>query len=355
MARILYGLCGEGFGHASRCKILINHLKKNHDIRIVAGGKAYKFLSKEFDNVEEIESPRLIFEGNDVKLFHSILVMLYRTIVSTPFSFFKVRSIFKDFKPDILITDADPISHSAARFSRVKRMSIDNPQALLHRKYNVPFREFISWFVLMIALKISMFGADRYIIYDFFEEQAKDPRVLFLKPLIPEGILKQQPIYGDHIFVYQSLGDNDSICGVLKKFNETFVIYGFNKNKVDGNLIFKEFNQDEIYQDIAHAKAVITNGGFAIIGEALYLKKPIFSIPIKYQFEQHVNGQFVEKLGAGVCHMELNEEDLRNFLNNIRVYKENSKNYNPGNREETLKKIEEEIYALLPRKKGNHD
>ena len=28
MAKILYGLCGEGLGHASRSRILINHLKK---------------------------------------------------------------------------------------------------------------------------------------------------------------------------------------------------------------------------------------------------------------------------------------------------------------------------------------
>ncbi|MCK5261223.1 MAG: hypothetical protein KAJ44_03505, partial [Thermoplasmatales archaeon] len=102
MARILYGLCGEGLGHASRSRILINHLKKEHNIRIVAGGKAYDFLSREFDCVEEIESPRFIYEGNDVRLFYSILVMLYRTIVGTPFSFLKVRKIIKEFKPDLL-------------------------------------------------------------------------------------------------------------------------------------------------------------------------------------------------------------------------------------------------------------
>ena len=57
MAKILYGLCGEGLGHASRSRILINYLKKKHDIRIVAGGKAFSYMSKEFDSVYEIESP----------------------------------------------------------------------------------------------------------------------------------------------------------------------------------------------------------------------------------------------------------------------------------------------------------
>lgn len=349
MARILYGLCGEGLGHASRSRILINHLKKNYDIRIVAGGKAYDFLSREFDRVEEIESPRFIYEGNDVRLFHSILVMLYRTIVGTPFSFLKVRKTIKEFKPDLLITDADPISHFAARLSKIKRMSIDNPQVLLHRKYEVTFREFISWFVLMIALKISAFGADRYIIYDFFDEQVDDPRVLFLKPLIQEGILKQKPKYGNHVFVYQTSLSTEFICEILKKIDETFIIYGFNKELIDGNLVFRRFNEDDFYHDISNAKAVIANGGFTVLSEALYLKKPIFSIPINNQFEQILNAKFVDKLGAGVYHMYLNENDLKDFLNNLDQYKENLKSYNPEKQEETLKRIEEEIQKLLLR------
>jgi len=59
MARMLYGVCGEGLGHASRSKILINYLKKqNHEIKIIAGGKAYKFLSEEFDDIFKCEWPR---------------------------------------------------------------------------------------------------------------------------------------------------------------------------------------------------------------------------------------------------------------------------------------------------------
>ena len=347
MARILYGLCGEGLGHASRSRILINHLKKNHEIRIVAGGKAYDFLSREFDYVEEIESPRFIYEGNDVKLFHSILVMLYKTIARTPFSFLKVRKIIKEFKPDLLISDADPISHFTARLSKVKRMSIDNPQVLLHRKYKVTLREFISWFVLMIALKMSLFGADRYIIYDFFDEQVDNPRVLFLKPLVQDGILKQRPKYGDHVFVYQTSLSTEFIFEILKKIDETFVIYGFNKDLADENLTFRRFNEDDFYRDISNAKAVIANGGFTVLSEALYLKKPIFSLPIENQFEQILNGKFIEKLGAGVYHMKLKENDLKNFLNNLDYYKENLKSYIPGNQEKILKRIEKEIQTLL--------
>jgi len=203
---------------------------------------------------------------------------------------------------------------------------------------------------LIFALKISIFGADKYIIYDYFDEQIDNPCVLFIKPLIQKELLKQKPKYGEYIFVYQSLTDNNFVCNTLKKIDEKFIVYGFNKNIVDKNLTFKEFNQDEIFKDISSAKAVITNGGFNVISEALYLKKPIYSIPIKYQFEQLLNGKFVEKLGAGVCHAALDEENLKEFLSNLELYKKNLKSYNPGNQEDKLKKIEEEIKVLISKK-----
>ncbi len=347
MAKILYGLCGEGLGHASRSKILINHLKNKHDIRIVAGGKAFSYMSKEFDDVYEIESPHFVYKGNEVKLFLTILRMVFQTFIKSPSSFLKVRRIIKEFKPDILITDAEPISFSASFFSSIKRVSIDNPQALLYRRYKIKFGEYFAWFALFIVVKLSVFGADKYLIYDFSDEQIDNPKVMFLKPLIQEGILKQKPTYGNHVFVYQTSISTEFITEVLKKIDETFIIYGFNKDMVDENLIFKRFNEDDFYHDIASAKAVVANGGFTVLSEALYLKKPIFSLPIGHQFEQVINGQFIEKLGAGVHKMDFCKEDLEDFLQNLNFYKKNLKSYNPGNQKETLKIIEDQIQTFL--------
>ena len=349
MARLLYGLCGEGLGHASRSRILINHLKKNHDIKIIAGGKAYTFLSKEFDDVTKIESARFVYKNNQVSLIQSCLRMGYKTITGSIPSFFTVRQIIKEFKPDILVTDADPIGHYAARFTRgLKRISIDNPQVLLHRKYKVFWDELFPWFTLIVATKMGMYGADKYIIYDFSDEQIDDDRVLFLKPLIQEGILQQEPRYGNHIFVYQTVGGNDYLLEMLKKLDETFVIYGFNKDLVDKNITFKRFNEGEFYNDIAYAKAVITNGGFTVISEALYLKKPVLSLPIKNQFEQILNGKFVEKLGVGEYHMSIDEERLRGFFKHLDKYKKQLKSYDPSNQKKTLERVEQEILALIP-------
>jgi len=347
MAKILYGICGEGLGHASRSRILINHLKKKHDICIVCGGKAYPYMKNFFKNVNYVESPHFVYKGNEIRLFFTIFRLIFITILKTPYYYIKIRKIIKKFNPNILITDAEPISFYASYTKNIKRISIDNPQAILHQNYKINSGEYFSWLFLYITLKISFINSDKYIIYDFTDKKTDNSKVLYLKPLIQEGILKQKPKIGNHIFVYQTSISTKFITKILKKIDEKFIIYGYNKDFVDGNLVYKQFNEDEFYHDISSAKAVLTNGGFTVISEALYLKKPIFSVPINNQFEQVINGQFVEQLGVGVTHTNLNEENLKDFLDNLESYKENLKSYDPGCQNQILNRIEDEIQSLL--------
>jgi uncharacterized protein (TIGR00661 family) len=349
MAKILYGVCGEGLGHASRSRILIRYLKKqHHEVSIVAGGKAYDFLSKEFTEVVKIESARLFYQNNEVRMLPSIITMGYRTLFGSIPSLLRVHHIIKKFKPDVVITDGDPISHYAARFTKgIRRISIDNPQVIMYRKYPVSFYEIPAWFMIYVAVALGVFGADKHLVYDFFDEPCNHKKVRFLKPLIQDGLLFQKPCYGNHVFVYQTVGAGRELLECLKTFDETFIVYGSQKEQSEGNIICKQFNENEFYHDISSAKAVITNGGFTVISEALYLKKPVFCLPIKNQFEQILNGKFVEKLGAGMSNREVNREKMNMFFNNIDQYINQLKQYNPGDQQETLKKIEEEILTLV--------
>ena len=146
-------------------------------------------MSREFPDVEEIESPRFVYKGNQVQLLSTIMRMIFRTFASTPSSYLKIRRLIKQFQPDLLITDAEPISHLAAYAGGIKRLSIDNPQAMIHRSYTVEKNEYLPWLALLIPVKLAMWNADKYLIYDFSDEQIDNPKIHFVKPLIQEGIL----------------------------------------------------------------------------------------------------------------------------------------------------------------------
>ena len=163
-----------------------------------------------------------------------------------------------------------------------------------------------------------------YLITSFFYPPLTNPeRVKIFPPILRKEILQLKPGNEEHILVYQTSDSNLKLIELLKEFDNEFIIYGFSKDEVDGNLSFRNFNEEDFFDVLASSKAVITNGGFNVISEAIYLNKPIFSIPVKKQFEQILNAIHLERLGYGEFHEDPDKEDLEKFLLHLDVYKEN--------------------------------
>ena len=73
-------------------------------------------------------------------------------------------------------------------------------------------------------------------------------------------------------------------------------------------------------KDLAASRAIVTNGGLSLIGEAIYLGKPIFSVPVKNQFEQVMNARYLEELGYGLGAERIEAELLGLFLKERPAY-----------------------------------
>jgi uncharacterized protein (TIGR00661 family) len=115
--------------------------------------------------------------------------------------------------------------------------------------------------------------------------------------------------------MYQTSSTLKTVKETLHQFpQEKFLVYGMNKDEQDKNITFKPFSEAGFIQDLASAKAVIANGGFSFISEAVYLKKPVYSFPINKQFEQWMNAAYIDKLGYGKHCNSLNADDLKAFL-----------------------------------------
>ncbi len=66
--KILYGVSGEGFGHASHALVIADFLKKKkHKVIIVTYGQAYEILKNKFD-VFPVEGIHLIYEEGNLNL-----------------------------------------------------------------------------------------------------------------------------------------------------------------------------------------------------------------------------------------------------------------------------------------------
>ena len=59
-----------------------------------------------------------------------------------------------------------------------------------------------------------------------------------------------------------------------------------------GNVELRDFDETRFAADLRSARAVIANGGFTTLAEAIRLGKPVLSIPVRHQGEQELNAAY---------------------------------------------------------------
>jgi len=70
--KILYGVVGEGMGHATRSRVVIEHLLScGHTVRVVVSGRAHDFLRSTFRGksnitIEEIHGLHFVYDDNAI-------------------------------------------------------------------------------------------------------------------------------------------------------------------------------------------------------------------------------------------------------------------------------------------------
>ena len=322
--RILYGVAGEGRGHSSRARAFIEHLQKQrHSVLVLAYGLAYKVLKKDF-RVIKIDGIRFKFEKEKLSLSGTIKKSLPLIIKNIRTGKTRDRKIMK-FRPEIAITDFEPVTAIFSYKYKIPLISIDNQHRLTFSKVNVPLEHKKDYLLAKLAVGTYIPKADYYIVLSFIPQRSRRKNVFFVSPILRKEVLGLKPKSKDYIAVYMNQ-PYKSLIDILRDINERFVVYGFNKKGEKGNLIFKK-DPRKFLEDLASAKAVIASGGFTLMSESLYLKKPLFAIPLQGQFEQMLNALFLKQSGLGDFSENPSLSDIKRFLSNIKKYQKALNNY----------------------------
>src|SRR4029453_5048123 len=67
-----YGVNGEGMGHATRSEVVIGALLKEHDVRVMASGAAFKFLEPRLGHVSEIFGPSFAMDHGEIRRWATV-------------------------------------------------------------------------------------------------------------------------------------------------------------------------------------------------------------------------------------------------------------------------------------------
>jgi uncharacterized protein (TIGR00661 family) len=348
--RILYGVPGEGMGHATRSKVVVDYLLKKHDVRIVSSGRAFAFLNEAFGGrVSEIEGFHLAYKNARVDKFKTALSILKNAKGSLRKNFLKYMELSKTFLPDLVISDFESFAFWFALQHRLPIISIDNMQIIsrCNLEFSVPSEEKENYWVAKNIIRAKVPGCRNYLITTFFHPPIRKQPTVLVPPILRDKILARRPTSGNHLVVYQTTESPDKLIGNLQALrHETFHVYGLNRSESHGNVLLKTFSEDGFIDDLASCKGVIANGGFSLISEAVYLKKPVCSIPIPNQFEQFVNAAYIEKLGYGRHFGTTDSDSIKTFLYDIERFHDNLAGYRQNGNELLFQAIEREMEKL---------
>lgn len=344
MAKILYSINGEGMGHATRSMALIQELRKKHDVMVIAGSsRVYPYVKNIHPKTKMYEGIRITYKDDEVDDYET-LKKYFRWITNeSPSSIKKIYKIFKSYKPDILLTDFDGTTSYIANVLDIPVACICNIHSMTHLKYHVPKKYLKTSIKVKIVTKAIFPKADYHLITTFFYLPAKSDNVSVFPPVLRKEIYDLKTKSGDYILIYQTADTNKRLIEELKNIKHKFIVYGFDKDKKESNIIFRKFNNTIWLKDLAGCKAVISNGGFSLLSEAVSLHKPVFSMPIKGQFEQILNALFIKKLGYGEMHESTDSRRVIRFIKNLKRYEKNLKKFKREDNSKILAKIEEII------------
>lgn len=320
---VFYTICGEGMGHAIRSGVIIDKIKSKYDVHIFSSSRAFLYLNEKFDNVYEIGGFNTIYEENKVsnkKTFYQALKNNPQNIKDGYQILYKKA---RTLKPEVIVTDFEIYGNIVSKLLKIPLISLDNIHMITQTKIDYPPHHQRTMLKAKGVIKGYVINPKIHILTSFFYPKIKPKkRAVLYPPVLRESILNLKPNIDDHVVVYQTSSANLTLVNRLKKLNENFIVYGFNVDKEDENLTFRTFNETTFYNDLNTSKAVICNGGFTFISEAITLKKPIFSIPAQGNFEQVLNGFYVNKLGYGKYNEIMDINQIKIFLDNLDTYQQ---------------------------------
>lgn len=126
MARIVYGVSGEGSGHSSRAREMLRHLfSAGHQTRVVTYDRGIKNLADDFD-VFETEGLSIATAENRVRLVETFTENLKKIPSGLRRLNDMRRECFDAFQPDCVITDFEPMTAYVAMHEKLPLVSLDN-------------------------------------------------------------------------------------------------------------------------------------------------------------------------------------------------------------------------------------
>ncbi len=343
MARIVYGVSGEGSGHSSRAHAMGLHLEsRGHDVRMVSYDRGLKNLRDRFDVFETI-GLHIANDDNRVSVPRTVI----ENVAKSPQMLRRARELrrklFIEFRPDAVITDFEPMTAYLAWMRGVPLISLDNQHRMRYMESPCPPGLDRDRRMTELVIRLLVPRPTVSLVTTFYFAGVKNDHTFLFPPILREDVRAIAPGRGEHVHVYLSFGFDSFVELLRGETREHFILYGYDRDDTEGNITYRKFSREGFLRDMASSKAIVATAGFTTLTEGLYYRKPYMTLPMKGQFEQQLNGYLLQELGYGLNAPRPDADALRFFLNSLSDFEGNLAAY----RSEDNSAIEAKLDELL--------
>ena len=321
MARIIYAVAGEGYGHSSRAHLVGQRfLEAGHEVMFVASQKALQYLRPIYGRrVREIFGLSFAYRRGRIDPVETFTRNLLQGARAHSLNKRLFRQVYRSFGPDLVITDFEPFTGWWALRNGVPFISLDNEHLLTVCRLEHRLRHFFPRATATVVTKSFGVGAASYVVTNFFRAPLKSDRAVLAPPIVRPIVTTLEPSNAGHVVVYWTTGTEETgLRSVLRQFrDQTFHVYGFDKSARIDNCVFKQPSTEGFLADLAAARGVVASAGLSLISECMYWRKKMLLLPLAGQYEQIVNAHYFEKFGLGIAARRLNETVLKRFLQQV--------------------------------------
>jgi uncharacterized protein (TIGR00661 family) len=323
MATIFYSLMGEGRGHAARARAMVQRLRDRHRIVLYTSHDALAFLRELYGASGDVD----VRETAGLKFHYSGERLNFTKTVTEGLSLWwnvdqVLATLEQDFareRPDLVVTDFEPLLPRAARRVEIPVLSLDHQHFLVaYDLSSLPL--YLRSYALAMRGFVKAFGirAQRTVVSAFYKPPLRSgyEEVVQVGPLLRPVVRETQPTPGEHVLVYLRRSTPPEVLKLLSSLEVPMQVYGLGERPAHGNLQFRPINEQAFVEDLASSDCVIAAAGNQVLGEALHFRKPVFALPEQKHHEQCINACFLEQLGGGAWMPieRVSGEDLRAFL-----------------------------------------
>lgn len=283
--KILYAIQGTGNGHLARASEIVPLLQGMAKTDILISGTQ-----------ADIELPFKVkyrFYGISFIFGKHGGVDVAKTIVKLkPLQFIRDLIKLPVHNYDLVISDFEPVTAWACKLKGKKSIGLSHQNAVLHKKAPKPLtRDWAGELVLR-------YYAPTQTKYGF---HFKKLDAYNFTPVIRQSIKNAVPRNNKHYTVYLPAYCNHEIEKALSPFRnikwEVFSKHTDRTYQVN-NIHFNPVSTEKFNHSFIHCEGILCNAGFETPAEALFMGKKLCVIPMKQQYEQACNAQFLAEIGV---------------------------------------------------------